>query len=153
MGRKSRRDVSTQAVGTAMATVADRAGEFASRARDGAVPLVDRVLESAGEFSHAAAPVLGSAVETVSGVLDETLVRGGAAFGALRGQRLSQPVRRWPWALGALVAGAAAGAGAALLVRRIHPPDAPNAQEPHELKAVVDQPIGPPSPGESSTAS
>jgi len=163
-----------------MTTAAERAGELAVRAREGAGPLRDRVHEGAleladrtgplidrvtdgagelvqragplrervavgaGELGVAAAPVVSAAVGTMSGVYDESLVRGSAALGALRGQRVGPPlaVRRWPWAVSALLAGAAAGAAVALLMRKVSPPDAPDAQEPHELKAVVDQPVG-----------
>lgn len=48
------------------------------------------------------------------------------------------PPRRWPWAAAAAVLGAAAGAGCVLLLRRLIGQDAPDAQEPGELKAVVD---------------
>lgn len=112
MGRRSRQDAGSAAVGTAITTVTDRAGELA-------------------------APVLDSALETVGRVLDETRVRSGAALSALRGEPVA---RRWPWVLAALVTGAAVGAGAALLVRRLNPPDAPGAQDPDEVRAVVDQP-------------
>ena len=47
---------------------------------------------------------------------------------------------RWPWAVAAVVAGAAAGAGAAYAVRRVQGEDRPDAQEPHQLRAVVDRP-------------
>jgi hypothetical protein len=47
--------------------------------------------------------------------------------------------RRWPWALLAAVLGAGAGAGAAALARRSSG-ERPGAQEPHELRAVVDRP-------------
>jgi hypothetical protein len=49
-------------------------------------------------------------------------------------------LRRWPWALLAAVLGAVAGGVVALLVRRQLQADPPNAQEPHELRAVVDRP-------------
>ncbi|MCW2713354.1 MAG: hypothetical protein JWN88_401 [Frankiales bacterium] len=49
-------------------------------------------------------------------------------------------VRRWPWALGAAVVGAAAGGAVAAVIRRVAGADAPDAQEPSELQAVVDRP-------------
>lgn len=145
MGRRSKRDRAGLAVSGAVVAAADRAGELGQRAREGAGPLYDRVVDSAGELAVAAAPVVGSAVETVSGVLEDALERGGAAWDALRGDRVGPPVavRRWPWALGAAVLGAAAGAVAAAVVRKVAPPDAPGAQEPHELRAVVDTTDGP----------
>lgn len=48
--------------------------------------------------------------------------------------------RRWPWALCGACAGAGAAAGAVLLARRLLGQDAPDAQEPSELQAVVDTP-------------
>ena len=76
----------------------------------------------------------------VSALLDEALVRGGAAWDALRGERVGPPVahRRWPAALAAAAAGAAAGVAVAVLLRRMTG-EAPGAQEPEELLAVVDR--------------
>ena len=48
--------------------------------------------------------------------------------------------RRWPWAVGAAVLGAAAGGAIAKLVHRVGGVDAPDAQDPGELQAVVDRP-------------
>ena len=50
-------------------------------------------------------------------------------------------LRRWPWALAAAVLGAAAGAGVALLARRLLGSEAPDAQEPEQVRAVVDRPV------------
>lgn len=77
-------------------------------------------------------------------VLEAGISRGDAALTALRGERVGPPlaVRRWPWAVGAAVLGAAAGAGAALLVGRLlMGRDAPDAQDPADLEAVVDRPV------------
>lgn len=76
--------------------------------------------------------------------LEAGVARGDAALTALRGDRVGPPlaVRRWPWALGAAVLGAAAGAGVALLVGRLLVGrDAPDAQDPADLEAVVDRPV------------
>ena len=81
--------------------------------------------------------------KVVGDVLDAGVVRGDAALTALRGERVGPPlaVRRWPWAVGAAVVGAAAGAGVALLVGRLlMGRDAPDAQDPADLEAVVDRP-------------
>jgi len=84
------------------------------------------------------------------GLLQEAVhtsrVRGGAARAALRGSRVGPPaaVRRWPWALAAAILGAAAGSGVAVLVRRLEGEDAPDAQDPSELEAVVDRPASQP---------
>ncbi|MCW2623144.1 MAG: hypothetical protein JWL64_2746 [Frankiales bacterium] len=56
--------------------------------------------------------------------------------------RFARTPRRWPWALAAAAAGAAAGAGAVLVVRRVLGEDQPDAQDPAELRAVIDP--GPP---------
>lgn len=77
-----------------------------------------------------------SATEVLEGVVDEVRERGGGAVEALAGRR--RPVRRWPWAVGAAVAGAAAGAAVAVLVRTVLGQDAPGAQEPEQLRAVID---------------
>ena len=89
----------------------------------------------------------------VGDVLDELLdrseaayevarVRGGAAWDALRGERVGPPVAapRWPVAVLAAVAGAVAAAGIVTLLQRLRTQDPPGAQEPEELEAVVDRP-------------
>ena len=48
--------------------------------------------------------------------------------------------RRWPWAVGAAVLGAAAGGAIAKLVHHLGGVDAPDAQDPGDLQAVVDRP-------------
>lgn len=125
--------------------------ESVASAREAAGPVRDRVVESAGELAVAAAPVVESAVETVNGVLEDALVRGGAAWEALRGHEVAPvaPVRRWPYALAAALAGAAAGAAAVRVLRAVVPADAPGAQEPHELRAVVDTTDAPPATASS----
>jgi hypothetical protein len=77
----------------------------------------------------------------VVAVLDEARIRGGAAWNALRGETVGPPVahRRWPVALAAAVAGAGAGVAVAIVLRRVFAPDAPGAQEPEDLQAVVDR--------------
>ena len=109
--------------------LAERAGGLAERAVELSGPLRSRVADGAGELRIAAAPALG-----------EALGRGGAAWGALRGEVVAPrgAARRWPWAVGAAVAGALAGAVVAKLMAKVAPADAPGAQEPHELRAVVD---------------
>jgi hypothetical protein len=87
--------------------------------------------------------VPGELTARLEDVLEEAAVRGSAAWDALRGERVGPPVaaRRWPWAVAAAVIGAAAGVAIALAVRRLDPEDPPNAQEPEELKAVIDLPV------------
>lgn len=73
-------------------------------------------------------------------LLDETRTRTTAAYGALLGGPVGPPlaVRRWPWAVLAAVLGALAGAAVVVLARRVVGEDAPGAQEPEELEAVID---------------
>ena len=79
---------------------------------------------------------------------------GAAARASLDGAGSRVPVhvgatpRRWPWAVAAAVLGAAAGAGAVLAARRVVGEDAPGAQEPEQLRAVIDLT---PEPGEASS--
>lgn len=54
------------------------------------------------------------------------------------------PARRWPWALAATVAGAAAGAAVAYAARRVDGTDSPGAVEPEQVRAVVDRPLDDP---------
>jgi hypothetical protein len=81
--------------------------------------------------------------DDVAAALDEARVRGGAAWDALRGERVGPPVAapRWPWALAAAVFGAAAGVAVVVVARRISRPDPPDAQDPEDLEAVIDRPV------------
>lgn len=87
--------------------------------------------------------VLEDARERAELILDEARSRGGAAWDALRGERVGPPVAvaRWPWALAAAIAGAAAGVAVAIAVRELSRPDAPGAQDPEDLQAVIDRPV------------
>ena len=134
--------------------LADRAAELAARARTEAAPYVERARVEAAPYVErvqaetavlvaAAAPLVGSAVETVTGVLEDAGTRGGAAWAALRSEEAAPATtRRWPWALGAALAGAAGGAAMALLAGRLRTEDAPDALEPDQVQAVVDRPDG-----------
>lgn len=134
------------AVGAAVGGGVERATELTGSAAQAARSAVSSTRSSAGTFATALA-------ETVTGVLDEPATRGGAAVSALRGQRVGPPVavRRWPWALGAALIGAGTAAGIVLVRRRLEGQDAPDAQEPHELRAVVDVPAAP-TPGRPTGA-
>lgn len=92
-------------------------------------------------MTHEVGRIAESTADAVGAVLETTLVRGGAAVDALRGGPVGPPIgpRRWPWAVAAAVAGAATGAAVAVLVRRVIGEDAPGAQEPEDVQAVVDR--------------
>lgn len=113
------------AVGTAVETAVD-AGETAR--------------ELAGRWTSAATGLATELADTVHGLVEQPGARTGAALDALRGVPVRPPAarRRWPWAVVAAVSGAVAGAAVAGAVRRWGSHDAPGAQEPHELRAVVD---------------
>ena len=74
-------------------------------------------------------------------LVDEGRVRGGGVWQALRGGPVGPPLagRRWPWAVLAGVLGALAGAATVLALRELMGRDAPDAQEPTALVAVVDR--------------
>ena len=93
-------------------------------------------------MGHDVGRIAGQAADVVGDVVDLSVLRSGAALDALRGGPVRPPVgvRRLPWALAAAVVGAAAGAATALLVRRVIGQDAPDAQAPEDLEAVVDRP-------------
>lgn len=129
-----------------VAELADRAAPYVVRAREEVTPYLERAATGTAALVVAAGPVVEQAVETVSGVLEEAGERGGAALLALRGGPVGPPVavRRWPWAVGAAVAGAAAAAAVTWAVGRLRTSDAPDALEPEEVQAVVDRPVGAP---------
>ncbi len=87
---------------------------------------------------HAARSGLARLPDVLDRTLEDAVERSGVVVARVTGRRY----RRWPWAAGAAVAGAAAGAGSVLLLRRLVGQDAPDAQEPEQLRAVVD-----PAPG------
>ena len=76
-------------------------------------------------------------VDALEGVVEDGRARAGTALA-------TSGARRWPWSVGAALLGAAAGAAVVLLARRVVGEDAPDAQEPEQLQAVVD--VGPPLP-------
>lgn len=78
---------------------------------------------------------LGDAIDVLEGVLEEGRERGSGVVDALAGRRTPS---RWPWALAAAAVGALAGAGVAFALRGALGQDAPGAQDPAELLAVVD---------------
>ncbi|MCW2572594.1 MAG: hypothetical protein JWO88_2652 [Frankiales bacterium] len=131
-----------------------RAPSFAEslveRATDVPTDAFEAVLEDARQRAES---LLEEARERAEAIVDEARTRGGAAFeeatlrgtaawDALRGERVGPPVAvaRWPWALAAALVGAAAGVAVAIAMRRINRPDAPGAQNPEDLEAVIDRP-------------
>ena len=64
----------------------------------------------------------------------------GRTTGLAQRAAAAVPARRWPWAVAAVVAGAAAGAAAAYTARKVEGVDRPDAVDPEELQAVVDRP-------------
>lgn len=73
--------------------------------------------------------------------------RVAVAVGTGGSSAVAAVTRRWPWALGAAVLGAVVGGGVARLVRRVTGDDAPDAQDPDQVEAVVDRPLPADSPG------
>lgn len=122
---------SAPAVGAAVGTAVEAVLEAASAARG-----------AADRLSAVASSTAGGLAGTVTGFVDEPGVRGLAALDVLRGVPVGPPAarRRWPWAVLAALLGAAAGVAIATTARRLQGSDAPGAQEPHELRAVVDLP-------------
>jgi hypothetical protein len=103
------------------------------------LPESEALLEDARQRAD---ELLEDAREKADAIFSEAALRGGAAWDALRGERVGPPIAapRWPWALAAAVLGAAGGVAVALAVRRLDRPDAPDAQDPEDLEAVIDRP-------------
>ena len=121
------------AVGAAVGTAYEEATQRAVEARTAAVKGYGVVRERvAGADTGAVVKQLG---EVLEGVVEDGRERALSVFG-----RTPPPPKRsrLPWAAGAVVAGAAAGAAVAFAVRRLVGQDAPGAQEPDQLRAVVD---------------
>jgi hypothetical protein len=110
----------TVAAGNAAVVAAERGREVASVVRQ-------NVRQRAAELPTP---------EVLEGVLEEAFDRGAEAWDALRGRH--RPVRRWPWATGSALAGAALAVGVAVVVRRLTTQDPPGAQDPEQVQAVVD---------------
>lgn len=121
-------------VGAALGTAAEQVGQRAERA-------VGSLVEGYGQVrDRVAATTAGqdanALVQQWTGVLEGVLEDGRDRAAALLA--VPAPVRRWPWAVGAAVLGAAVGAAVAVAVRRVVGQDAADAQEPEHLRAVVD---------------
>ena len=122
------------AVGAALGTAAEQMGQQAVRAVDTVVggygQVRDRV--TATTAAQDAAALVQQWAGVLEGVVEDGRDRAAALLAA------QPPARRWPWAVGAAVLGAAAGAAVAVAVRRVVGQDAPDAQDPEQLRAVVD---------------
>ena len=148
------REAAERAQGHA-AVAAEQAGLAATHAIEAATHVLGVAARTAREVGEergrAAADALGTAYGTVreradalpvstvlEGVLEDARDRGVEVWHRLSGQPEPKP-SRWPWVAGALVGAAVAGA-AVVVVRRLLGDDAPGAQEPEQLQAVVDLP-------------
>ena len=80
------------------------------------------------------------ASEVLEGVLEDAFERGADAWAVLRRRR-----PRWSRAAGSAVLGAAVAVAVTVLARRLATRDAPGAEDPEQVQAVVD--LAPPSPG------
>ena len=120
------------AVGTAVGEAVHRANEAATVLAGGYGVVRERVAATD-------APALVKQVgEVLEGVVEDSRDRAMSVLGR------QPPTRsRWRWAATAAVAGAAAGAAVAFAVKRLVGQDAPGAQEPDQLQAVVDTTILP----------
>lgn len=69
-----------------------------------------------------------------------TRIRTTGAYDALRGGPVGPPlaVRRWPWAVAGALSGAGVAVGLVLVVRAVLGRDAPDAQAPEDVEAVID---------------
>ncbi len=76
--------------------------------------------------------------ELLEGVLEDVRERGLDVWEAVGGRPRRR--KRYPWARGGAVAGALVGIAAAVAVRKLLRGDAPGAQEPEQVRAVVDAP-------------
>ncbi len=119
------------AAGAALSVLGSATGLAVERATEAGHELA-RVLRD-GADRLPTPPALERALE---GVLEEALDRGTEVWDAVRGYR--RPQRRWTWAVGSAAAGAAVAVAVTVLVRRLRTQDAPGAQEPEQVRAVVD---------------
>ena len=137
------RDAATRAAGHAQAAAASAglAAGAAAEALSGVAAVVTDVAVDRGRDVVQAVREGAELLPTpavLEGVLEDAFDRGAEAWDALRGRR--RPPRRWPWATGSALAGAAAAVAVTVLVRRLSTRDAPGALEPEAVEAVVDTP-------------
>ena len=129
-----------EALGAAAGSAANHAVDLGRTAASLTAHGAAAARSSAARFAQGGLPEVRAAAnsmgEVLEGVVEDVRERSGEVVDALSGRR--RLPRRWPWMVGAAAAGAAVGAGAAMLVRRVVGEDAPGAQEPEQLVAVVD---------------
>jgi len=115
------------AVAPRLAAAREAVGPLVDEASTRMTPLIERVgpaVDTARtRLRDDVVPAVTAAVENSAPVRAEAKERAGAALLALRGQQ--RKVRRWPIALGCLVAGAAAGIAAGAINRRMATPVTP----------------------------
>lgn len=141
------------------AAAAEQAGLAAAAAGEALSVVAGTAREVVGERGKQAAEGLAAAYEAVreradnlpvgvvlEGVLEDARERGYDVWEAVGGSR---PKRRsrYPWAPRAAVVGGILGVVAAVAVRALRKGDAPGAQEPEQVRAVVD-----PAPSATPTA-
>lgn len=114
-------DTARVAVAPKLAAARDAVGPWVDEANTRMTPLIERVtpaVETARtRLRDDVVPAVAAAVENSAPARAEARDRAAAAVLALRGQQ--RRVRRWPIALGCLVAGAAAGLAAGAINRRM----------------------------------
>lgn len=122
----------TQGAEVAAQRTRETAGSTAAAARAGRDKLSDKGLAAAWQDVRAGLAPVG---EVLEGVLEDARSRSAEAARVVAEQ---QQAKRWPWAVSVVLAGAGAGAALVLARRTLFGEDAPDAQEPGELQAVVD---------------
>lgn len=125
-------------VGTAVDELGQRAGEAAAVLADTYGTVREKV--AAAEPGALVRQWAGA----VEGVVESVVEQGRDRASAVRATPVPAPRRTVSWSVGAAVAGALGGVAVALLVRRLLGSDAPGAQEPDQLRAVVDTGTGAP---------
>lgn len=120
-------DTARVAMAPRLAAAREAVGPLVDEASTRMTPLIERVGPAVDTARHRlrddVVPVVTAAVENSAPARAEAKERAAAAVLALRGQQ--RRVRRWPIALGCLVAGAAAGLAAGALNRRMATPVTP----------------------------
>jgi hypothetical protein len=110
-----------------LAAARDAVGPLVDEASVRVAPIIDKVgpaVDTARtRLRSDVVPAVAAAVENSAPARAEARERAEAALLALRGQQ--RKVRRWPIALGCLLAGAAAGMAAGALNRRLSTPVTP----------------------------